>query len=571
MKWSIGVKIGAGFAFGMLLLVGLGTLAYSNMLRLDAATAMVTHTYQVLAKLDTVVITITDAEAGVRGYLLSNDDVYLEPNNGAAAKIGQLLQDVRRLTIDNPVQQAKIDVLEPLVATRLGALNAVKLNRQAALATAMQAKAINTQSKRAGDDIRLTIGAMTDEENRLLSLRDVTSASQSRLSIIVILVGVPIALILISGIALLLIRSISVPLQAMARLSDRVAGGDLTVRVPKIHRGDEVGVLYASLGRMVENLRDLLGQTQEGVVMLGMSASEILATTTQIASGAAETATGVSETTTTIEEVKQTVLLANQKSKAVMEGAQRSVQVSQAGKKSVEETLAGMNRIREQMDLIAGSIIRLSEQSQAIGEIISTVNDIAEQSNLLSVNAAIEAAKAGEQGKGFAVVAQEVKSLAEQSKKATAQVRAILGDVQKATGAVVMATEKGSKVVDAGVKQSEEVSEAIMQLSDNIAEAAQVSIQILASSQQQSLGMDQVVQAMERYQDGQHAEHGRHEAGGGRCAAAARHGREAPATGGALQAGRARRCPSGIRISRNGCSRLFGSRPRSMCRLSPQG
>jgi methyl-accepting chemotaxis protein len=497
MKWSIGVKIGAGFAFGMLLLVGLGTLAYSNMLRLDAATAMVTHTYQVLAKLDTVVITITDAEAGVRGYLLSNDDVYLEPNNGAAAKIGQLLQDVRRLTIDNPVQQAKIDVLEPLVATRLGALNAVKLNRQAALATAMQAKAINTQSKRAGDDIRLTIGAMTDEENRLLSLRDVTSASQSRLSIIVILVGVPIALILISGIALLLIRSISVPLQAMARLSDRVAGGDLTVRVPKIHRGDEVGVLYASLGRMVENLRDLLGQTQEGVVMLGMSASEILATTTQIASGAAETATGVSETTTTIEEVKQTVLLANQKSKAVMEGAQRSVQVSQAGKKSVEETLAGMNRIREQMDLIAGSIIRLSEQSQAIGEIISTVNDIAEQSNLLSVNAAIEAAKAGEQGKGFAVVAQEVKSLAEQSKKATAQVRAILGDVQKATGAVVMATEKGSKVVDAGVKQSEEVSEAIILLSENIEEAAQVSIQILASSQQQVLGMDQVVLAME--------------------------------------------------------------------------
>ena len=156
-----------------------------------------------------------------------------------------------------------------------------------------------------------------------------------------------------------------------------------------------------------------------------------------------------------------------------------------------------MNRIREQMDLIAMSIVRLTEQSQAIGEIISTVNDIAEQSNLLAVNAAIEAAKAGEQGRGFAVVAQEVKSLAEQSKKATAQVRAILGDVQKATGAAVTAAEKGSKVVDAGVKQSQEVSEAIRQLSDNIAEAAQASTQIAASGQQQSLGMDQVAQAME--------------------------------------------------------------------------
>src|SRR5208283_2790829 len=190
-------------------------------------------------------------------------------------------------------------------------------------------------------------------------------------------------------------------------------------------------------------------------------ASEILATTTQIATGAAETATGVSETTTTVEEVKQTAQVASQKARSVMDGAQRSVQVSQTGRKSVEETLAGMNRIREQMEFIAGSIVRLSEQSQAIGEIIAAVNDLAEQSNLLAVNAAIEAAKAGEQGKGFAVVAQEVKSLAEQSKQATAQVRGILGDVQKATSAAVMATEQGSKVVEAGVKQSTEVSEAI--------------------------------------------------------------------------------------------------------------
>jgi methyl-accepting chemotaxis protein len=198
-----------------------------------------------------------------------------------------------------------------------------------------------------------------------------------------------------------------------------------------------------------------------------------------------------------VEQVKQTVLLASQKAKSVMEGAQRSVLVSQEGEKSVEETLAGMNRIREQMDLVSLCIVRLSEQSQAIGEIISTVNEIAEQSNLLSVNAAIEAAKAGDQGKGFAVVAQEVKSLAVQSKKATAQVRVILGDVQKATTAAVMAAEKGSKVVDAGVLQSKAVSEAIRLLADSIFDASQSSTQIAVSGQQQALGMDQVAQAME--------------------------------------------------------------------------
>src|SRR5206468_6485887 len=91
--------------------------------------------------------------------------------------------------------------------------------------------------------------------------------------------------------------------------------------------------------------------------------------------------------------------------------------------------------IQTQMESIADSVVKLSEQGQAIGEIIATVNDLAEQSNLLAVNASIEAAKAGEQGKGFAVVAQEVKSLAEQSKQATAQVRNLLNDIQKATSA----------------------------------------------------------------------------------------------------------------------------------------
>jgi methyl-accepting chemotaxis protein len=147
-----------------------------------------------------------------------------------------------------------------------------------------------------------------------------------------------------------------------------------------------------------------------------------------------------------------------------------------------------MNKIREQMETVAESIVGLSDQSLAIGEIIATVNDLAEQSNLLAVNAAIEAAKAGEHGKGFAVVAQEVKSLAEQSKLATAQVRTILNDIQKATNAAVMATEQGSKAVEAGERQSNEAGEAIRSLADSISESAAASTLITSSSQQQMVG-----------------------------------------------------------------------------------
>jgi methyl-accepting chemotaxis protein len=156
-----------------------------------------------------------------------------------------------------------------------------------------------------------------------------------------------------------------------------------------------------------------------------------------------------------------------------------------------------MNRISEQMDLIAQTVVKLSEQSQLIGGIIASVTDIADQSNLLAVNAAIEAANAGEHGKGFAVVAQEIKNLAGQSKQATLQVRNILNDIQKATSAAVMATEQGSKAVESGVTQSMQAGEAIRILGDSSNEAFQAATQIVASSQQQVNGMDQIGMAMQ--------------------------------------------------------------------------
>jgi len=246
-----------------------------------------------------------------------------------------------------------------------------------------------------------------------------------------------------------------------------------------------------------EELSNLLQEVKDAVGVLATSSSEITATVAELASTAAQAATAVNETTTTVEEVKQTAVLSSKKARSVSDSAQKTLQVSQDGKKSLEQTIEGMNHIRGQMESIAETVVRLSEQSQAIGEMVATVNDIAEQSNLLAVNAAIEAAKAGEQGKGFAVVAQEIKSLAEQSKRATAQVRAILSDVQKGINSAVIVTEQGSKAVEAGVKQAAVSGEAILTLADSVDEAVQAATQIAASSQQQLVGMDQVVLAME--------------------------------------------------------------------------
>ena len=338
------------------------------------------------------------------------------------------------------------------------------------------------------------LGKAAEEDARLAVDHAEQRANQSfRIFVLVGIVVVVIGAVL----ALLMERVIAGPLRELSHAADRVAAGDLTADVSEDKRADEVGTLVRAFRAMLENLRRLTREIHEGVSVLASSSSEILATTTQVASSAAETAAAMSETTATVEEVKQTAQVASQKAKHVSESAQKVAQVSQSGRKSVEDAIQGMHHIQEQMASIAGSIVRLSEQSQAIGEIIATVNDLTEQSNLLAVNAAIEAARAGEQGKGFAVVAQEVKSLAEQSRQATAQVRTILGDVQKATSAAVMATEQGAKAVEVGVKQSSEARESIRLLADSIGEAAQAATQIAASSQQQMVGMDQVALAME--------------------------------------------------------------------------
>jgi len=249
--------------------------------------------------------------------------------------------------------------------------------------------------------------------------------------------------------------------------------------------------------RSEENSRQMLAELNESISVLASASEEILAATTKVASSTQEAATAISEITTTVEEVKQTAILAGNKSQSVTESTTRTRQVAQSGRQSVDETLNGMGQIREQMQAVAESIMRLGEQSQTIGEIVASVNDLAEQSNLLGVNASIEAARVGEAGKGFSVVAQEVKVLAEQSKQATAQVRGILGDIQKAMTKAVLQAEEGSKTVESGYQRAQASGEAILTLGNSIEESSEVALQIAASSQQQMVGMDQIASAME--------------------------------------------------------------------------
>ncbi len=243
--------------------------------------------------------------------------------------------------------------------------------------------------------------------------------------------------------------------------------------------------------------RSITGSLRAAVSALAAASSEIVAATAQQAAGTAEGATAVQQTSTTVDEVKQTAQISAQKAQAVAESSRKSVQVSQDGRRAVENSVKGSQEAKMRMETLAERILTLSEQAQAIGEIIAAVNDLAEQSNLLAVNAAIEAAKAGDAGKGFAVVAVEVKSLAEQSKQATARIRGNLNEIHRATQAAVMAAEQGMKVSENGEVLARQAGESIRLLAENLTESAQAAQQIMASAQQQVVGMDQMALAMQ--------------------------------------------------------------------------
>jgi methyl-accepting chemotaxis protein len=279
-----------------------------------------------------------------------------------------------------------------------------------------------------------------------------------------------------------------------------VARGDLTTRLSLNGDGqkqDPLTVLGHNLNEMVNNLSEMTARTKEAASALSAQSAEILATTTQQATGAAEQSAAVSQATTTVDEIKTIAEQLVARSRAVADTSQRTVEISSTGKNTVQEAVAGMSQIKARVDVIEENILALSERTNQIGEIIDTVNAIAAQSNMLALNASVEAARAGEQGKGFAVVAQEVRDLAERSTQATAQVKAILSDIQRATNATGMATEEGKKGVDSGVQLVARMGETIGQLSQVIDESAQSAMQMSAGGQQQTSGMEQIAVAMQ--------------------------------------------------------------------------
>ena len=295
----------------------------------------------------------------------------------------------------------------------------------------------------------------------------------------------------------LISRSITKPINRVVEKLREISrgGGDLTARLPEDDQ-NEMGELARSFNLFAGTQHAMVKKMAEAADALTSYTMEITATASQLAAGAVEETTAISQVSDTAQEVKQSAMHSSEKAEMVAQEADGVRTVSQSGLEASREAVDGMGRIQEEMASLAHSIENLAEQIKNVEDITNSLNGISSQSDLLSVNASIEAAKAGELGKGFSVVAAEVKHLAEQSKESTVEIRNILKDIQKAAEEAAMASEQSYKAVESGMNLSGKSGRAIQELTDNIEAAVISARQIANAGAQQLAGLEQLDAAM---------------------------------------------------------------------------
>jgi methyl-accepting chemotaxis protein len=427
---------------------------------------------------------LQQARFQVRGYTYSGNAEFQQT---ALKAIDQALAELRALPAKVPAEHAA--GLDDAATAMGGYRDAVSQfgNAQAASEQALQHMAEQ------GTLLLQTSQAMTTSQT---AVRD-AGATQAK-TLLAVATGLALALGLLAAWAIT--RQIIIPLRQTLRAAERVASGDLTQNL-QVNRRDELGQLQASMQRMTQGLRELIGGIGDGVTQIASAAEELSAVTEQTSAGVNNQKVETDQVATAMNQMTATVHEVARNAEQASEAALMADQQAREGDRVVGEAVAQIERLAGEVINSSEAMNQLKAESDKIGSVLDVIKSVAQQTNLLALNAAIEAARAGEAGRGFAVVADEVRSLAQRTQQSTEEIEELIAGLQSGTQRVASVMDNSRQLTDSSVELTRRAGSSLETITRTVSSIQAMNQQIATAAEEQTAVAEEINRSVMNVRD----------------------------------------------------------------------
>jgi methyl-accepting chemotaxis protein len=427
---------------------------------------------------------LQQARFQVRGYTYSGNTDFQQT---ALKAIDQALAELRALPAKVPAEHAA--GLDDAATAMGGYRDAVTQfgNAQAASEQALQHMAEQ------GTLLLQTSQAMTTSQT---AVRD-AGATQAK-TLLAVATGLALALGLLAAWAIT--RQIIIPLRQTLRAAERVASGDLTQNL-QVNRRDELGQLQASMQRMTQGLRELIGGIGDGVTQIASAAEELSAVTEQTSAGVNNQKVETDQVATAMNQMTATVHEVARNAEQASEAALMADQQAREGDRVVGEAVAQIERLASEVVNSSEAMNQLKAESDKIGSVLDVIKSVAQQTNLLALNAAIEAARAGEAGRGFAVVADEVRSLAQRTQQSTEEIEELIAGLQSGTQRVASVMDSSRQLTDSSVELTRRAGTSLETITRTVSSIQAMNQQIATAAEEQTAVAEEINRSVMNVRD----------------------------------------------------------------------
>lgn len=499
-KLSISQKLYLSFATVSVIIAILVVGAYRGFEQVQDATNSNIHTYQVLSDTQLALEQLVNIETGMRGFVISSKDSFLEPLIVGEKSFSEKLQSLKQLTADNPDQQRRLALLEETQKRWINEdINPIIALRKDLTARDMPDDELDKRitsgaDKAKMDSMRATLAEIKGAENQLLEKRSQHMKSSKELALMILIWGGLAAVALSLFLAATLGRSTTARLQMAIDAATAIANGKLDTAIDTSSHDE----LPKAFDRMQNRLRETIQQINQAANQLVVAVQQISGASTQLSGAIQEQSTSASMMAATIEELTVSIHHVSENADEAHQIASHSGQQSREGAHVIENTLSSMSGIAKTVQHSSAQVADLGQHSEHISSIIGVIQGIADQTNLLALNAAIEAARAGEQGRGFAVVADEVRLLAQNTGKSTKEIAGMIEKIQAGVRETVETMRNGVEEVNQGVTMAGTAGQAIIEIRDSSSKVLHVVDQISFALREQTAASQDVARSVER-------------------------------------------------------------------------